>query len=117
VADPGPPGPESAGSRKGAMKATVSLAPWFLFKLKASERSRGVRWLYLKELANGQDTRFAPPGATAQNAVRGLKPGTLVNSRRLTLPKPPSVLKQLQPGTTDLKLDWSFPTTWSIGRS
>lgn len=58
------------------MKMTVSIAPSFLVNLKASERSRGVRWLYVKELANGQDTGFIPPDATAQNAVRGLKPST-----------------------------------------
>jgi hypothetical protein len=43
---------------------------------KASERSRGVRWPYVKELANGQDTGIVPPDATAQNAMRGLKPST-----------------------------------------
>jgi hypothetical protein len=58
------------------MKTTASVAASFLVKLKASERSRGVRWPYLKELANGQDTGFVPPTAPAQNAVRGLKPGT-----------------------------------------
>ena len=58
------------------MKTPVPVGSFFLVKLKASERSRGVRWPYVKELANGQDTGFVPPGATAQNAMRGLKPGT-----------------------------------------
>lgn len=58
------------------MKTAVSVAASFLVKLKASERSRGIRWPYVKELANGQDTGFIPPGTTAQNAVRGLKPST-----------------------------------------
>lgn len=67
------------------MKTAASIAPCFLVKLKASECSRGVRWPYVKELANGQDTGFAPPTATAQNAVRGLKPST---PRQLSSLKP-----------------------------
>jgi hypothetical protein len=66
------------------MKTAVSVAPCFLVKLKASERSRGVRWPYLKELANGQDTGLIPPGTTAQNAMCGLKPGT---PRQLSSPE------------------------------
>jgi hypothetical protein len=58
------------------MKTGVSAAASFLVKLKASERSRGVRWPYIKELSNGQDTGFTPPTAPAQNAVHGLQPGT-----------------------------------------
>ena len=76
MADPCPACPKPARTRERTMKTTVSVATSFLVKLKASERSRGIRWPYIKELANGQDTGFAPPGAPAQNAVRGLKPGT-----------------------------------------
>jgi len=69
---------------KDVMKTGVSVAASFLVKLKASERSRGVRWPYLKELANGQDTGFVPPNAPAKNAVHGLQPST---PRQLSSPE------------------------------
>jgi hypothetical protein len=83
MADSCPPGPKFARTRQRAMKTAISVAPCFLVKLKASERSRGVRRPYVKEPANGQDTGLIPPDATAQNAVCGLKPGT---SRQLSSP-------------------------------